>query len=213
MYSIIFLDAMRRTSYMGGAMGTVHINTRSRVIVTGWNASLVNTKEERDDIPYDGTWRYGVRCTKTVSPYQKERMLDRLPLEILLYIASFTRTVHNGLSLRLCSTDVYRERRVHRLIVTVSIADERVLRGSMQCIKSAVASCTSITCDENGMTVSRPNEFDMLDLILSVRLPHTVRACNWCHNPARKMVSLGFDEVSPSLVSVCSHVASAIVKK
>ena len=127
-------------------------------------------------------------------------MLDRLPAEIVCYIASYARTAHNGISLRIGNPSFVTGNGIvtHKLIVLVAIDDERVHRCMVRCIKSAVpshASLSSAASKEGHMTYTSPNEFDLLDILLSIHLPRLASACNWCYNPSRKMVSLGVEEV------------------
>lgn len=140
-------------------------------------------------------------------------MLNRLPPEIICHIASFTRTVHNGVSIKAVKDESATRATAYRLYITVSIADERVRLGMSRRLHSGVKQFCVVS-NERGASFSRNYEFDILQILMSIRLPRGAHACNWCYNTRTDsgiLVSFGVEETSPALRSVCSGIASAIV--
>ncbi len=62
------------------------------------------------------------------------------------------------------------------------------------------------------MVYESVDEFDVVGILLQMRLPPQSDMCNWCVNPHSRLISFGIAHANVSLRLVCSHSALALVK-
>lgn len=120
-------------------------------------------------------------------------------------IASYIPNVYNGVSVRTAFSDGR-----HELIVMVGIEDEVVRKVIMQVMRSAVGVHDGFHSEYRIRSSMTLGEFDVMRILLRVRLPPRTHACNWCFG--KGLVSFGIAQTNTSLRLVCSNTAVALVK-